>query len=242
MTRGLLGAVCLVGVGCTNLNYQKLRDIPPPPAVTAETGTEFRITDARPGWEKKPFQDAISLHAIGGVTPAFWEQLRGTLFTTVGELSEPPGRVEVVIRSVQIVGKDSARVEREAAGRKVIHPEPAADVSLGDVAGNLLFGPLIEMAVNAPWQKRYPAALEKSPDGISCTIKAEVHVNWVGGRSRVVPVFVIATTANTSGTRYAGDAIDEAVRLVMTQFATHLRRGLGLPGQPDETPSPGGRP
>lgn len=222
-----LAVVSAPAAGCTNLNYQKAWKVPVPQEVVTDTGTAVAITDQRPRWERKPFRDAMSLYGMGDIAPPPWEQLRDAVAAVVGESPERPERVEVVVRSVQLVVKDSNRVAEEAERRHVFHNEPAEDCGLWASLASVLIGVPLEILLNAPLEKRYPADLWNAPEGTSCRIRADVTVAWSDGRKKTIPVSALSTTARPGEPGEPRDGLNEAVRLAMFQVQDQLRRGLG---------------
>jgi hypothetical protein len=219
-------------VGCTNLNYQRAWNDSPPAETLTQVGTELRIVDARPKWERKPFNDAMSLYAVSAITPSLWEQLRVAVGETIAEVADKPERADVVVRSIQLVVKDSERLAAETERRHLFHVQLDDDAGFSGMLAYLFIGIPLEVFVNLPLEKRYPSELGKSPEGISCTIKADVTVVCPGGRKQSIPISVMSLADAQGGPQEPRDSLSETVRLTMLQVREQLRKGLGVQPSP----------
>jgi hypothetical protein len=227
MTRLVAVLVLVLPLGCSNLNYQKAWKPTPPPESLTQRGTKVRFIDERPNWERKPFRDAIVLHALDDATPPVWTQLEGTISAATDELAERPERVEVTVRSIQLVAKDPVKLAEEAENQRKFRSEPDEDVGLPETFASILFAAPFELLLNAPFEKKYPPGLSESPDGTSCAIKADVTFTWPGGRTKTIPVSALATTDRPGESRDARVGLSEAVQLATFQMGEQLRTALG---------------
>ena len=214
-------------LGCSNLNYQKCWKQPPPPDSVTKAGTKLRIVDARPKWEQKPFRDAIALYALNDTTPPVWEQFQSSIGSVAEGLSDRPERIEVTVRSIQLVVKDPVKLAQEAEDQRGFRSEPDENAGFSEMLASLFFGAALESLLNAPLEKQYPKALQEAPDGVSCGLKADVTITWPGGRRRTIPVSALATTDHAGEPRDPRDGLNEAVHLAMVQVQDQLRKGLG---------------
>jgi hypothetical protein len=216
-----------LALGCSNLTYQKSWKQPPPPESSTQRGTTVRIVDARPKWEQRPFRDAIILHALDDATPSVWNQLHGSISTVADELPERPERIEVTVQSIQLVTVDPYKMLEELENQRKVRVEPSEDAELADSFVTALFGPLLELILNAPFEKKYPPALGQSPHGTSCTLKADVSLTWANGRKKTISVSALATTDHPGESRDPRGGLSEAVQLATFQMGEQLRTALG---------------
>jgi hypothetical protein len=214
-------------LGCSNLTYQKCWKQPPPPESVTKAGTKLRIVDARPKWEQKPFRDAIALYAVNDTTPPVWEQLQTSIGNLADELPERPERIEITVRSLQLLTMDPAKLAQEAEDQHVVRNEPDENAGFSEMVFSAFFGAMLEGLFNAPLQKHYPKGLGEVPDGVSCTFKADVTIVWAGGRRQTIPVSALATTDHPNDLRDPRDGLSEAVHMALFQVQEQLRKQLG---------------
>jgi hypothetical protein len=225
----MLPAVLL---GCSNLTYQKSWKQPPPAESLTQKGTKVRIVDERPKWEQKPFRDAIGLHALDETTPPLWKQLQGSILAVADELSDRPERIDVTVRSIQLVTKDPVKLAVEAENQRFFRCEPDENAGVSEMLLSFLINIPLELMLNAPFEKKYPPALGQSPDGTSCALKADVTITWPGGRKKTIPVSALATTDRPGEPREPRVGLSEAVQLATFQVGDQLRNALGSPRSP----------
>jgi hypothetical protein len=248
MSRGawavwVVWVVCAIG-GCGGPQYYTA---PPEnlPAPTNVNGTAVQIIDQRPDWEKKPFTGTVCLYHLGKAHA--WEQLAEQTSATVAALPQPPERVEVVVSSFQLVRSgDTAKPYRDISGGA----NPTPNVMSQGVGRNAPdqggSQPGMGMSSNAPMQQKTPDAppnrlelafapkgdprrmLTEHPPGVSCSIEATIKLIFPGGNVQTIPVKSIARAPNDSGTEYYGQAIDNAARAAVFDYASKFRTAVGI--------------
>jgi hypothetical protein len=226
MNRGIWAGVVLLMVGCTAKKYYTPppEQLPPPADVN---GVKVTIEDARPELERRPFTGPVCLYHPSRVKPSPWDQLVTETQTVVAAMPEKPERVDVVVTSFRLVLKDDLSAKKHGDRPMVANPvrpdkaDPTtsgqgnspAESETGPEKGSWLWG-----------------FLDAHPAGASCAVKATVRFVYPGGREQAVDVDRIAAGQNLTGTKYLGDAIEDAVRTVVRLYGAQVRQGVGLPG------------
>jgi hypothetical protein len=218
MRHRLLAGVVLVAAGCAGTQYYR----PPQerlPAPADAGGTAVAVEDRRPEWERQPFTGAICLYHPGKARPNPWDGVAREARDAATTLPDRPERVTVGVTSFRLVRHDAEAVRWMDAR----HPDAYTR------GFDLLAGWLIDRAVGTRSEQAYRPELRDHPPGASCAIRAEVRLDYPDGRTRTVPVAVIAAEENVSGTAYWGEALDTAAAGAVRQFGRHLRQEAGLP-------------
>jgi len=213
-------------LGCSNLNYQKSWKQPPPPDTMTKAGTKLRLVDARPKWEQKPFRDAIALYAVNDTTRPVWEQVQTSISSVADELSDRAERIDVTVRSIQLVAKDPVKLVQEAEEQRGFKSEPDENAGFSEVLVSAFFGSALESLLNAPLEKHYPKALLDAPEGVSCAFKADVTITWPGGRQKTIPVAALSTTDHPNDERDPREGLSEAFQLAMFQIQEQLKKAV----------------
>jgi hypothetical protein len=252
MDRGLWAGVLLLAIGCQTAPTVPAEQIPPP---SRASGSWVVVEDQRPDWERQPFTGRVTLFRPGKVYPSPWAQLAKEAEAVVAALPEKPERVDVTVVSFRLVHKDGAHAplpdpsdnvrigNRPVSAFNKLSNGPdyerlksatqAGDVTTANAVGaGLVFqngDPSV--GVTAPRtsaEDTTPGALGEHPTGASCRVRAVVRVVFPGGREQQIDVQVVATGQNLSGSKYYGEALDDAVKSAVRQFGFQFRQGVGL--------------
>ncbi|MDB5311664.1 MAG: hypothetical protein JWO38_5866 [Gemmataceae bacterium] len=227
MNRGLWVGVVLLVVGCSVKKYYT----PPPeqlPQPADANGVRVVIEDARPEQERQPFTGPVCLYHPSRVKPNPWDQLVNETRAVAAAMPEKPEKVEIVVTSFRLVQKDDLLAKKAATvGRPMVAnpvrqsgpPDPTASGQNSSPAGSDT-GPGKDSLL---W-----GFLDGHPTGASCAVRATVRFIYPGGRDQRVNVDRIAAGQNLSGTKYYGDALEDAAKSVVRQYGIQLRQGVGL--------------
>jgi hypothetical protein len=252
MLRAVLAAVLLPLVGCQTAPQAVPREQIPPPFLAH--GATIAIADERHDWERQPMNGTTTLYRIGRVMPNPWSQLAQETEAIVAALPEKPQRVDVIVTSFRLVRKenkpsihdpsDNVRIGRQSvAGLNEPHNGMAyeqlksatqsGDQRAAAAAGNQLLFQNGQPSFGVQSQTAEPedvlGSLVEHPPGASCRLRAAVRLTYADGREILVDVRAIAAGQNTTGSQYQGEALEFAAKMAIRQYATQLRRDLGLP-------------
>jgi hypothetical protein len=254
MNRGLWAGVWVLLAGCQA--PPKPAELIPPPSRAS--GAWVVVEDYRPEWEKRPFSGPVTLFPAWKAHPNPWTQLAKEAEAVVGAMPEKPERVDVFVSSFRLVKKDEGPAQTPADpsdtvrfgsqtvadlnGRRnaVAYEKLRSATQAGDAKTATEIGTGLvfqngdpSVGVTAPGSdvgaESAPGVLGDHPPGASCRMRATVRVVYPGGKEQQVEVRALAVGENAGGSKYYGEALDQAVKSVVRQFGNQVRQGVGLP-------------
>jgi hypothetical protein len=215
-------------------------------------GAQVTLTDLRPDWERTPSNGSVSIYDLNQLTPNPWALLAEETRTTVAGMTDKPERVEVQVTSYRLVRRSAPyrRPDRSEnvrpAGQSIVadntrtqNPAPGADAPVATTSVLDSFG----FSSNRRKDPDSPGdPLEEHPVGASCRIRASVKITFPGGREQIVKLEAFSVGENTSGSKYWGETIAQAVRGAASQYGFRFRQQIGLEeAAPSAAPAQGPR-
>ena len=237
----LLALGGMLAVGCA---VKKLYTPPPEqiPAAADVSGVRVTIEDARPEQDRQPFTGPVCLYHPGRVKPSPWDQLVDDTKLIVAAMPDKPERVEIAVTAFRLVQKEDPA---ENNGNPT-PGQPTPGGGSGPGAGGMGMGkgkggggannsapgqsPPKPLSQLTPGKGSVQFGfLDAHPPGASCAVRATVRFVYPGGREQKVNVDRMAFGENLSGTKYLGDAIDNAARSAIRLYGQQVRQAVGLP-------------
>jgi hypothetical protein len=244
-----LALLLVLLAGCKNHDpiRQNMIDVRPSPiereqAPALDHPVTIEVVDARPDWERRPFDGTCSLIPLERLDPAPEQLLKAELQSSAGDLPDLPSAVRLEIQSFRVVNStEDPFIHETHSCRSPITPifpdgiggggpwMAAVAVACLGILGTAVVGiwtydqatELIHAYRHA--HGRPPEMGESYARGVTCDLRAVVVSDWPNGEHREIALREVINHAPQASERTpaytTADAVRDAVNGVCRQLA-----------------------
>jgi hypothetical protein len=231
-------AITLLAIGLVGCHKQEIAKVPQInldnlPDQRVEAPLALMITDARPEWERRYFEGAITLVPLEQLTPSPMDRLEWEIQCQARELPEPPCRVFLELQSFRVANCTQESLPT-LEGVVLGFPQKPLFESCGSGYGAIFFLGLYVTVVGvvdiailgydaAIAAKRYVHHANDRPrelvtdyaTGVNCDIRVAARLEWPDGRRQAMEIRGLVNRSDLPAEKVTSGDHGEDIRLVV---------------------------